>query len=65
MQVHSALRSLGGSASTMALAERPCLDRGFGHSCPLAGFGLSIDRAHLERAGTIGSGDPGDVWHLA
>ena len=65
MQVHAALHALGGSASTTALAERLCLDRGIGRPCPLAGFALSIDRSHLERVGTIRSGDPGDVWHLA
>lgn len=64
-EVGAALRALGGGATTAALADRVCRDRGHDGTCPLAPRLLEADRAFLEGAGIVRAGDPAGHWHAA
>ena len=64
-EVGTALRALGGSATTAALADRLCRDRGYPGACPLTPRLLDSDRPHLEARGIVRPGDPTGHWHIA
>lgn len=64
-EVAVALRALGGTATTAALADRLCRDRGYPGTCPLAPRLLDADRPHLEAQGIVRPGDPSGHWHAA